>query len=257
MFGFEPASRFALILRRWRNRMGIAAPRVAIRTELPWHWRALSVVFLAGGSLALAGWIYDAGLRFAGFHSESSAQEVADLRGRVQQLSDELEQASKIANSSDSRLKIESTAQDRLAAQIKSLEEENTRLKADLAMFENLAGSEDGPPGLEISRLQIIPEGERGAYRFRLLIAQKGSVKDREFKGRLQLAVTLLQGAQTAIIELPGKGEVNPAQYSTIVRRFGRMEGVFRIPEAASIQRVEARLMEGQVIKATSVLPLP
>lgn len=248
-------SRVALILRRWRNRIGISAPRVAIRTELPWHWRALSVMVLAGCSLALAGWIYDAGLRFAGFHIELSAQEVAELRGRIQQLSGELEQASKIANSSDSRLKIESTAQDRLATQIKSLEEENTRLKADLAMFENLAGNEDGPPHLEISRLQVIPEAEQGQYRFRLLIAQKGDVKDREFKGRLQLVVTLLQGTRTAIIELPGKVEANPAQYVVAVRRFGRIEGVFRVPELAHIQRVEARLIEGQAVRATSVLP--
>ena len=254
MLGLDPTSRFALKLRRWRSRLGISAPRVAIRTELPWHWRALSVVVLAACSLALAGWIYNAGLRFAGFHIETSAQELTELRERVKQLSDELEQSNKIANASGSRLMIESTAQERLASQIKSLEEENTLLKADLAMFENLAGNDQGPPGLEISRLQVVPEGAGGQHRYRLLIAQRGDVRDREFKGHLQLTVTLAQGTQTVIMDLPGKAEANPAKYLVSVRRFGRMEGVFRIPEAARIQRVEARLLEGSVVKAKSTV---
>ena len=254
MLGLDPTSRFALKLRRWRSRLGISAPRVAIRTELPWHWRALSVVVLAACSLALAGWIYNAGLRFAGFHIETSAQELTELRERVKQLSDELEQSNKIANASGSRLMIESTAQERLASQIKSLEEENTLLKADLAMFENLAGNDQGPPGLEISRLQVVPEGAGGQHRYRLLIAQRGDVRDREFKGHLQLTVTLAQGTQTVIMDLPDKAEANPAKYLVSVRRFGRMEGVFRIPEAARIQRVEARLLEGSVVKAKSTV---
>ena len=254
MLGLDPTSRLALKLRRWRSRLGIAAPRVAIRTHLPWHWRALSVVVLAACSLALAGWIYNAGLRFAGFHIETSEQELTELRERVKQLSEALEKTSKIADTSGSRLMIESTAQERLAAQIKSLEDENTHLKADLAMFENLAGNDQGPPGLEISRLQVVPEGTGGQNRYRLLIAQRGDVRDREFKGTLQLTVTLAQGTQTVIMELPGKTEANPAKYLVSVRRFGRMEGVFRIPENARIQRVEARLLEGGVIKARSTV---
>ena len=254
MFGLDPTSRFALKLRRWRSRLGIAAPRVAIRTELPWHWRALSVIVLSACSLALAGWIYNAGLRFAGFHIETSAQELTELRERVAKLTAELEQTSKIANASGSRLMIESTAQERLATQIKALEEENAQLKADLAMFENLVGNDQGPPGLEISRLQIVPEGTQGQHRFRLLIAQRGDVKDREFRGNLQLSVTLMRGTQTVIMEFPSSTEVNSAKYSVIVKRFGRLEGVFQVPEGASIQRVEARLLEGGVVKARSTV---
>jgi hypothetical protein len=256
MFGFDPASRLAVSLRRWRGRIGISAPRLAIKTELPWHWRALSMVFLGGCSLALAGWIYDSGSRFAGFHMESSSQELAGLRDQVEQLRKELEQATKIASSSDSRLKIESTAQDRLVDQLKSLEEENIRLKADLAMFENLAGNEQGPPGLEISRLQLHQEGDKGQYRFRLLIAQKGLARDKEFKGNLQLTVSALQGSQVIVLNLPSKGELNPGQYSVLVRRFGRVEGVFRVPSGVSIQRVEARVLESGVVKAASSITL-
>jgi hypothetical protein len=57
MFRPFASSRLALTLRRLRGRFGISAPRVAIRTHLPWYWRALAIVVLSGVSLALAGWI--------------------------------------------------------------------------------------------------------------------------------------------------------------------------------------------------------
>ncbi len=253
MFGADPTARIALMLRRWRSRIGISAPRVTVRTQLPWHWRALSVIFLAACSLALAGWIYDAGLRFAGFHSQSSANELALLRDQVQKLTTELELANKKANSSDSRLTIESTAQDRLAVQIRSLEEENIRLKADLAVFENLAGNDQGPPSLEISRLQMIPEGNDGRYRFRLLIGQRGGARDREFKGNLQLTVTAIREGQAVNFEFPGKGETNLGQYSVTVRRFGRVEGLIRIPDNLRIQSVVARVLEAGQLRSTSM----
>jgi chromosome segregation ATPase len=144
MFGSFASSRLALILRRLRGRFGISAPRVAVRTHLPWYWRALSVIMLSGASLALAGWIYDAGRQFAGFDQGISEQEIAAMRERVATLEVELESARKIANSSESRLRIESTSQERLAKQISTLEEENSRLKADLATFESLGRRSDG-----------------------------------------------------------------------------------------------------------------
>ena len=84
-------------IRRWIERegltqlgaaehFGISAPRVAIRTHLPWYWRALAIVLLSGASLALAAWIYDAGQRFAGFHQGVSEQEIAGMRERIAQL---------------------------------------------------------------------------------------------------------------------------------------------------------------------------
>ena len=160
MFGSFASSRLALTLRRLRGRFGISAPRVAIRTHLPWHWRALSVVVLSGISLALAGWIYNAGQSLAGFHQGVSESEIAGMKQRIAQLEAELESTRKVANVSESRLRIESTSQEQLAGQLKSLEEENTRLKSDLATFESLAGEQVGESGLAISRLTRPEKGE-------------------------------------------------------------------------------------------------
>lgn len=255
MFGSFASSRFALTLRRLRSRFGISAPRVAIRTHLPWYWRALSVVLLAGASLALAGWIYDAGQRIAGFHQGASEHEITEMRERIAQLESDLESARKVANASESRLRIESTSQEQLTAQIRTLEEENTHLKSDLATFESLAGGQVGNSGLAISRLQILPAGD-GEYRYRLLLAQTGEKKDKEFNGMIQLMATVQRGTETAMMQFPAAGDPAASQYHVNFRYFRRLEGTFRVGTDVRIQRVEARLIQDGAVKASQSVTL-
>jgi hypothetical protein len=256
MFGSFASSRLALTLRRLRGRFGISAPRLAIRTHVPWYWRALSIVALAGASLALAGWIYDAGKRFAGFHQTASDHEITAMRERLSVLETELESSRKIANASESRLRIESTSQARLSTQIKSLEDENADLKADLAMFENLAGSQTGESGLAISRLQIAPIGAGGQYRFRLLLAQTSEKKDKEFKGVIQFVAVVQRGKETVMMQFPAAGDTDTGQYQVSFRYFRRVEGVFKVGDGHQVRRVEARLLQDGVVKASQNLVL-
>jgi hypothetical protein len=221
MFGSFSSSRLALTLRRLRSRFGISAPRVAIRTHLPWYWRALSVIVLAGASLALAGWIYDAGQRFAGFHQGASEHEITSMRERISRLESDLESARKVANASESRLRIESTSLGQLSLQIRTLEEENTRLKSDLATFESLAGGQAGDSGLAISRLQVLP-GDGGQYRYRLLLAQTGDKKEKEFNGMIQLIATVQRGKETVMMQFPAAGDPAASQYHVNFRYFRR-----------------------------------
>jgi hypothetical protein len=255
MFGSFASSRLALNLRRLRSRFGISAPRVLVRTHLPWYWRALAVVVLSGASLALAGWIYDAGQRFAGFHQGASEHEIAGMRERMAQLQTDLEAARKVANASESRLRIESTAQERLTAQLRTLEEENTRLKSDLATFESLAGEQVGNSGLAISRLQILPVGA-GEYRYRLLVAQTGEKKEKEFNGMIQLVATVQRGKDTAMMQFPAAGDPAASQYQVRFRYFRRLEGTFKLAAEARIQRVEVRLIQDGAVKASQSVAL-
>lgn len=243
------------MLRRLRSRFGISAPRVAVRTHLPWYWRALSVIVLSAASLALAGWIYDAGQRYAGFHQGASEHEIAEMRERIVKLESELDGARKVANASESRLRIESTSLEQLSMQIKTLEEENTRLKSDLATFESLAGGQTGNSGLAISRLQILPAGA-GQYRYRLLLAQTGDKKDKEFKGMIQLIATVQRGRETAMMQIPAAGDPAASQYEVSFRYFRRLEGTFKVAPETKIQRVEARLIQDGSVKASQSVAL-
>jgi hypothetical protein len=215
----------------------------------------LSVVFLAGASLALAGWIYDAGRQFAGFHQGASEQEIASMRERIDALKSDLDSARKVADSSESRLRIESTSQERLAKQISALEEENSRLKADLATFESLAGGQTGNSGLAISRLQILPAGN-GQYRYSLLLAQTGDKKDKEFNGVIQLVAIVQRGKETAMIQFPAVGDPAADAYQVSFRYFRRMEGTFKVTPDARVQRVEVRLIQDGVVKASQNVAL-
>jgi len=172
------------LIKRIRGRFGISAPKMTVRTHVAWYWRWLGMVAALAVSLVIAAWLYDAGRRFAGFDRSETEQELAQLRASVAKLEEEMRHLRSIANASESRLKIEQSAQTQLGAQVKALEEQNTRLKEDLAFFENLTPAVDK---LSIHRFKVEPDALPGEYRYRLLVLQGGR-RDREFHGSMQLS---------------------------------------------------------------------
>jgi hypothetical protein len=248
-------SRFALRLRRLRGRFGIAAPRVAVHTPVPWYWRALTAAIVLGSALAMAGWIYDAGRRFAGFDRKESESEISLLRDKVAHLESEVARLRSLANASESHLQIDRATVERLTAQVKLLEEEKAQLKVNLGVFENLAAGGGNSAGLSLGGLRIEPEATPGRYRYRVLAAMHGAGARQEFKGKLQLQVTLQEaGGRSAIIVLPRPDDPDAGSFSVSFRAFRSIEGSFRVPADATIKRVEARLIhDGAILASQSV----
>ncbi len=244
--------RLALTLRRWRGRFGISAPRVAVRTHLPWYWRAIGAVAILALSLALAGWIYDAGRRFSGVDRGATEQELNTLRANSSALELELARLRSLADASESKLQIELTAQQQLTRQAKALEEENDRLKQDLSVFEALAQAEEKEGSLSINRLRVEADGT-GLYRYRMLVAIQGGKKEREFNGSLQLAITLLQDGKSVMMVLPSAGASVVRDYDLKFKYFRRVEGTFKVPTAARVRSVEVRLLQDGVLKASKI----
>lgn len=237
------------MLRRWRGRFGISAPRVAVRTHLPWYWRALAAVVVLGLALALAGWIYDAGRRFSGFDRGETQQELSDLRAKSSMLEQEVARLRSLADASESKLQIELTTQQQLTRQAKALEDENSRLKEDLSVFENLAQAE-GPEGsLSINRLRIEAD-MADQYRYRMLVAIQGGKKDREFNGSLQLALTLQQDGKNVMMVVPAVEGAAARSFELRFKHFRRIEGTFKIPTGARLKSVEVRLLQDGKVKA-------
>lgn len=244
--------------RLWRSRFGISSRPVAVRARLPWYWRALAVALLLAIALALAGWIYDAGRRFAGFDRSETEQELHDLRERVAILQVDYDHQRNIADAGESSLQIERTAQQQLSLQVKRLEEENTRLKEDLAVFESLAQSDaNARPGLSIHRFRVDEDvAGSGQYRYRMLIAVQGSRRDREFNGSLQLVVSMQQDGKVDMITFPRPNDADASSYNISFKHFRRLEGVFRVPIGAVVKNVEARMMQGGALMATQSFAL-
>ena len=252
MRGPHAYPRLALILRRWRGRFGISAPRVAVRTHLPWYWRVLAVVVILALSLALAGWIYDAGRRFSGFDRSETEQELSDLRAKSARLEEEVLRLRSLVDASDSKLQIELTTQQQLTRQAKALEDENSRLKEDLSVFENLAQAE-GPEGsISISRLRLEPDANE-QYRYRMLVAIQGGKKEREFAGSLQLAVALQQEGKNVMMVLPSAEGPAARAFDLKFKHFRRIEGTFKVPVGARVKSLEVRLLQDGIVKASRV----
>ncbi len=228
------------LIRRVRAGFGISAPKVAVRTHLAWYWRWLGIGALAAMGLALALWMYDAGRRFAGFDQGEIEQELRALKQAAHSREDELRRLRAIADASESRLKIEQAAGSQLAAQVKSLEGENSRLKEDLAFFENLFPTSDR---LSIQHLRVEPDVLPGEYRYRLLILQGGK-RERLFQGSLQFVVSVQQDNRNDMIVLPRRNEAAAPGFTLSFRHFYRGEGTFRVPSAAKVKSVQVRVLE-------------
>lgn len=239
-------------LKRLRQRFGISAPKLLIRTHVAWYWRVLATVAVLSVSLAFAAWIYDAGRRIAGFHSGESTREIQTLKERVADLDEELRKLRSIAGSGESALQIERATQQQLARQVKTLESENAGLKQDLAFFEGLipASETGGEVGVKINRLRIEPESIAGQYRYRMLLVHNGGRQVKDFRGALQLVVKVQQGGKDVMITIPSEAEQGSQRFGIEIKHFQRAEGVFLVPAGAVVKSVEVRLLQDGVVRA-------
>ena len=239
-------SRVAVKLKRLRQRFGISAPRVTVRTQVAWYWRALKMIAILSLSLALALWTYDAGRRIAGYDSNESAREIQALRNYVMELDSELTKLRSVAGTGESSLQIERAAFRQLSGQVKLLELENSALKQDLAMLEELMPSSvllDGP-GVKIDHLRVEASETADEYRYRMLVIHNGGRQAKELRGALQLQIKVLQDGKDVMISLPSATDANSQKFLFEVKHFHRLEGVFSLPRGAVLKSVEALLLQ-------------
>jgi len=229
-----------------RRRFGIAAPRVAVRSEVAWYLRWLGLILVLACSAALAAWMYDAGRRFAGFDRSEVEQELADARRDLEATRAELERLRAVANAADSRLSIERTAQLKLAQQIRGLEQETSRLREELAIFESMLSAESRAANpLSVNRFKVVSDVLPGEYRYRLLLLlAPGTRRDRDFQGRLELVVSLTEGGKNAMMTFPEAGDPSASAFRLTFRHFHRVEGIFRVDPKAKVESVQVRVYE-------------
>ena len=235
------AKRFA----RLRQRFGIAAPKVLVRTHVPWYLRWLGIAVIFALSATLAAWMYDAGRRFAGFDRSEVEQALSAARSELAKTREELERLRAIANAADSKVSIERTAQQKLAQQARALEQDNARLREELAIFESMLSSETASAApLSVLRFKVEPDTLPGEYHYRVLLLASGPRRGKEFLGRLELVVSLTEDGRGAIITVPGQGEQDAATFRLAFKHFQRVDGTFRVNPKAKVASVLLRVFE-------------
>ena len=231
----------------WSRRLSISAPKMTIRSQLPWPMRFVFwvVVLGLGGSIAL--WAYDLGRNFAGFGPNVGAQ-VESLEHRVKVLEQERDELISKVNATDSEISIERAGQQPLRDQIKTLESENTALKEDLSFFESLLPANTGAMGISIQRIKLESLAPN-QIRYRMLVMQGGAGKS-YFTGNLQLIVTVLQNGRNAGITFPADKSVDVEKYRINFKHYQRLEGVLTLPEGTSVKSLQARVLEKGHLRA-------
>jgi hypothetical protein len=223
---------------RWklfRRRMSISAPRMIVRSHLPWpvRWAVLALAF--GFSAALALWAFEFGKDIAGLE-RGAKDELLQLRADVQRLRDERERAQSIANTADSLLKTERATQDKLTQQLRQAEAETLALKADLGFFERLLPASG--EGLAVRALQA-EQVQPGQLRYQLLLMQSGK-SPAEFKGRYELQVAGTLDGKAWTLAMPA----GPQPIS--LRQYARVEGHLDHPVAAVVKTVQVRVLDNK-----------
>jgi len=229
------------------RRFGIAAPRVAIRTQMPWHWRAATFAGVVGLLAAVAWLMYDFGLNLGGFHSERAALEHARLSDEVKRLAEENAALRGQLAGAERQAQIETSTKGDLAGQLKSLSDENALLKEDLAFFQTLmtSGGGDSANGVTINRFRVRQDALPGEYRYQLLVVQTRT-RSREFQGHLQLVVDVVRDGEPQVLVLPGAQD-SAEPYSLSFKFYQRVEGAFQVPAEVKVTRVQVRVLENGV----------
>lgn len=236
-----------------RRRLTISAPRMAIRSAMPWPFRWAIVAIVLGFCAAIGLWAFEFGKDIAGLENGSNEEllrlrtELRDVRSELTTSKQERDRAQFIANTADTLVTTERASHESLLAQLKQLEADNRALRDELGFFEKLIPSA-GVDGLAIRSLQadLLPGGK---LKWQILVTQTGK-NPPEFYGRLDVSFSGLLDGKPWTTNLAGDG---PA---IKFRQYGRMEGAFDIPAKVVVQGMSAKVMDGTVVRATHSIKL-
>ena len=225
---------------RWRlirRRLSISAPRMSVRSHLPWPVRGVLAALVLGFSGAIGLWAFEFGRNIAGLSpgARPASDDLVQVRQQLDDTRQERDRAQSLANAADSLIKAERATQTRLTEQVKALEAENQVLKDDLGFFERLlpASSE----GLSVRGLQAdLPA--QGQLRFQVIVMQHGGRVQPEFKGRYELLLSGTFDGKPWI--QPGPVVSQPLQF----KQYRRVDGTVQYPANAVVKQVQVRVLD-------------
>ena len=246
--------------RSLRRQFGISAPRMAVRTHLPWWGRGAIVVSLVAIIAGMWWWGFDFGQILGGFNRKEIETRLASLESDAAKYRAEAAELRARNATLESELAMTRGKQEALSRQATDLTGENGQLKEELAFLQKLVSDSSKTVGLSIQRLDVEPDGEN-MLRYSVLIVRGGNPKD-EFVGNVVIRATLtgMPPAESAAptIQIPDDDpEARPALRLKF-KYYQRVEGRIRIPQGSRVTAVAVRAYEsGQASpRATRTLSL-
>jgi hypothetical protein len=223
---------------RWkllRRRLSVSAPRMIVRSHLPWPLRWAALALMLGFSAALALWAFEFGKEIAGLE-RSVKEELVATRAQLAALNERHAQAQQLANAADSLIKAERATQERLAQQVRQLEIDKQALQDELGFFQRLMPA--AGEGLQVRGLSA-EAASPGQLRWQMLVVHNGRA-EAEFRGRYEVVVA--GQVEGRAWQQPLAAGPQPLQ----LRRVTRVTGVIDHPPGAVIKTLQVRVMDAQ-----------
>jgi hypothetical protein len=244
-------------LRLLMRRLTVSAPRMAVRSALPWPIRWVLLALVAGFCAAIAVWAFEFGKDIAGLDGGSKQQlqqlqtELQNTRAQLDLVMQERNKAQSIANTADTILTTEKVAHQKLQEQNRLLEQENQRLKDDLGFFEQLiptssAGSSSAILAIRSLQAERLQSGE---LKWQVLVIQ--ALKNpTEFNGQLEVAFTgVLNGK-------PWTGNLPTNPQALQIKQYVRLAGVYQVPAQVDVRSMTVKVLDGKNIRAMQTVKL-
>ncbi|MGV3569036.1 MAG: DUF6776 family protein [Ramlibacter sp.] len=229
-----------------RRRLTISAPRMAVRSAMPWPLRWAGVAVWLGFCAAMSLWAFELGKDLAGV-DDNAQEELVRLRADNAKLQAERDRVQSILNTSGSVITAERAAQERLTAQIRTLESENRTLREDLGFFEKLMPA-SGTENVAIRGLHAeVLSGTQ--LKWQVLVIQPAKNAP-EFRGKLEVSVSGTREGKPWMMPVPGGAQ------NLQFRQYRRVEGMADLPADAIVKNVSARVLEGAVSRAVQNVSL-
>jgi hypothetical protein len=234
--------------RRVRQNFGISAPRMAVRTHLPWWGRGAIVLTLVGIIAGMWWWGFDFGQIFGGFNRKEIEARLVTLEAEATKLRAEGSDLRARNSTLESELAMARGAQETQQKQSIELSGENAQLKEELAFLQKLVSDSSKQVGLQLQRLAVERDNEE-MWHYNLLVVRGGSPKD-EFEGNVVLQVTLAPaagaptGTRGMVLTLPDDQLETKSALSLKFKYYQRVEGRFRVPPELRVTAVTARAFE-------------
>lgn len=234
-----------------RRRLTISAPRMAVRSAMPWPLRWVVAAIVLGFCAAIALWAFEFGRDIAGLENGGQA-EMQQLRTQLEALKAELEaaraqrdQAQSIANTAGTLVAAEKASSEHVNTQVKQLEVENRRLRDDLGFFEKLIPA-DATDAVAIRGLQA--EGvDNGKIRWQVLVIQSKKNAP-ELVGKLEIMLTGFSNGK------PWTGSASTMPLK--ITQYGRLEGYLDIPAQVTVKGLTAKVVDGTTVRAAQSIKL-
>lgn len=216
------------LARELRHRFGIAARGVAVRAAIPWYLQLLLILILVICGFLIGYWRYS---------SDSTVQ----LRDQVDRLTEENRQLRTQSIHVESQKQVTQVAQKNLASDMAALQEENVKLKEDIAFYKNILEDSSNVGVVKVHSFKITKSVRPGEYDYRILLIQSGK-HDKSVQGSLQMTLSGVQDNKQ--ISLPVNASVGVRSFKINFKYYQPVEGSFIVPANQTATVLQAKLYQ-------------